>query len=67
MEQYDATYRWDGGFPPMEQYDGQTMTVIRPLEVPAEADAEVGPMFRVRMHSDQSSQDVYADEIEVRR
>ena len=59
-----ATYRWDGGFTPLKDRDGQAITVVRPVRVPEEADEEVGPMFVVAF-DDGSETDVYLDEIDV--
>lgn len=58
-----STYRWDGGFTPLEHRDGEHITVERPLNVPEEADAEVGPMFLVTF-DDGDTAHVYLDEIE---
>ena len=43
------------------QYNGP-VTIVRPLEVPTEADADVGPMFKARTDSGLEF-DVFGDEI----
>jgi hypothetical protein len=57
-----ATYRWDGGFEAMRHLNGQTVDVLRPLRVPEEADAEVGPMFLVRF-PEGNEEHAYVDEL----
>lgn len=55
-------YRWDGGFAALEGRDGQHMIVVRPLNVPDEADEEVGPMYLVTFDDGETAH-VFLEEI----
>lgn len=62
MTTVTATYR--GGIAaPRGRNRGQSVTVVRPLAVPLEADPEVGPMFLARF-ADGSEAHVFADELD---
>lgn len=58
-----ATYKWDGGYSHYESFNGQAVTVVRPLRALDEVDQEVGPMYEAQL-GDGTTLSVYFDEIQ---